>query len=329
MRRNVLLYTIFFSFFATVLYAQTGPADGAKAVVDRIVNASTSGGKSMPTIITDVETAAESAANAADRRALYAFLGSLNEQFGNYPDAARSYAIAAGISASAAAGMPYISAEQLVINAVRCALSAGDFVTAENYLASRVKDSDDPAIGAYVKLYSVWCKLSQAESATALEMPLALLRAYSTDPEMELVRPITLLSIWYIENDAKSAGTLVASYPQSPEAAIVLGNAAMLPAPFWYFLLRKGNPTIAQSETVAPISAQSPTVRLQTGLFRDEANAKKLVRDLDAKGFTGTIKPETRSNGVTYYVVTVAENSAGTMESQLKNAGFDCYPVKN
>jgi hypothetical protein len=146
---------------------------------------------------------------------------------------------------------------------------------------------------------------------------------------MELLRPAILLSLWYIEGDKKSADTLVALYPLSPEAAIVLGKAAMLPAPFWFFSPRKGVTALDAGETPASVSGKSSTVRLQTGLFRNEDNAKKLVSELAAKGFTATITQETRSSGVAYYVVSVAENVLGTMEAQLKNAGFDCYPIYN
>jgi hypothetical protein len=316
---------------AITLGAQTSTADGAKAVVDRAIIASASGEKSVPAIIADVERAAETASNAADRRALYAFLGSLREQFGSYADASRSYAIAAGISAAAVAEMPHVSSEQLVINAVRCALSFGDFVTAENYLASRVQDSSDPAISAYVKLYSVWSTLCQAESAGALDEPLARLRSYSMQTTMEPVRPAVLLSLWYIDSDGKSADRLLAEYPQSPEAAIVSGRAGLLPAPFWFFTPRRDSTASLSSrltEETADAASQTAdaTVRQQLGLFRNEDNAKQLVSDLAAKGFTATIKQETRSSGV-MYVVTVPENKSGTMGAQLKTAGFDCYPI--
>jgi hypothetical protein len=293
------------------LGAQTSTT--AKAVVDRAIVDSASGEKSVSAVIADVEKAAENASNAADRRALYAFLGSLREQSGNYADASRSYAIAAGISAVAAAEMPHLTAEQLVINAVRCALSAGDFVTAENYLASRVKDSSDPIISAYVKLYSVWSKLCQAESAATLDAPLSLLRSYSTQTTMEPVRPAVLLSLWYIAGDGKSADRLLVDYPQSPETAIVLGTAGLLPAPFWFFSPRSNNTAFTPGETAVGGASDVSNVRLQLGLFRNEANAKQLVADLAQKGFTASIKQETRSSG--------------TMGTQLKNAGFDCYPL--
>ncbi|MDR3284972.1 MAG: SPOR domain-containing protein [Treponema sp.] len=315
------------------LNAQQGQSatSGAKTVVDKAVSASDSG-QPLKTVIADVEKAAEAASSVDDRRALYAFLGSLQEQSGNYTNAAQSYAIAAGISANTPQGMPAVSAEQLFINAIRCALSAGDFVTAENYLASRVRSSTDPVISASVRLYSVWSQLCQAASDSALKEPLETLRGYSSSPVMESVRPAALLSLWYLDGDQKSADALLKDYPQSPEAAIVSGKAAMLPAPFWFFFPRKGEAVAAPKAEMPPeaaISGNSGTraARQQVGLFRGETNAKQLVSELAARGFKGDIQTETRSSGVTYYIVSVAENARGTVGPALRAAGYDCYPV--
>jgi hypothetical protein len=144
---------------------------------------------------------------------------------------------------------------------------------------------------------------------------------------MEPVRPAVLLSLWYIAGDGKSADRLLVDYPQSPETAIVLGTAGLLPAPFWFFSPRSDNTAFTPGETAVGGASDVSNVRQQLGLFRNEANAKQLVADLAAKGFTASIKQETRSSGTMYYIVTVPENASGTMETQLKNAGFDCYPI--
>ena len=77
----------------------------------------------------------------AEKRALYAFLGSLLESMALYDEAKNSYAAAAGIAAGDAAGMPKKSSEMLVIDAVRCALSAGDGDIALQFLNSAVRNS--------------------------------------------------------------------------------------------------------------------------------------------------------------------------------------------
>lgn len=77
----------------------------------------------------------------AEKKAAYAFLGTLQESMALYADAQKSYSIAAGITAGNAEGMPKKSSERLVIDAVRCALSAGDYETAKNWLNSAVRNS--------------------------------------------------------------------------------------------------------------------------------------------------------------------------------------------
>jgi cell division septation protein DedD len=250
-KRLALVTTAFFLMVTAAPVASAQGADrSAKAIVDRAVAESASGDKTIRSIIVEVEAAAR-VAEGADQRSLYAFLGTMNEQMGNYVDASQAYARAASISAGNATGMPRYTAEQLVINAVRCALSSGDYVTADNYLSSRVKSSQDPVILSWVKLYGVWSRLSQAETGAALAEPMALLKSYASESSMEGVRPAVLLSIWYIDSDRESAELLVSQYPDSPESAIVQGNAALLPAPFWYFSPRN---TLA-SVPVAPESA--------------------------------------------------------------------------
>ncbi|MBR6297259.1 MAG: SPOR domain-containing protein [Treponema sp.] len=69
-------------------------------------------------------------------------------------------------------------------------------------------------------------------------------------------------------------------------------------------------------------------VRHQLGLFRDQKNAEDLVKSAKAKGFKAYSYSEVRPSGTTYYIVVVDENAEGTMGKQLRNAGFDCYPVE-
>jgi hypothetical protein len=357
-----LLLIFFLSPF--LVTAQGTTVSRARAIVDRAVMDSASGEKTIRAILAEVELTAR-LAEGADKRALYAFLGSLNEQVGNYGEASLAFATAAGIGAGDAPGMPHYSAEQLVINAVRCALSSGDYVTADNYLASQVKNSRDPTILAYVKLYALWSRLSQAQTGRDLTEPMNLLRSYAKDPAMEAVRPAVLLSIWYIDGDQESARLLIAQYPQSPETAIVQGKVTLFPAPFWYFsprntLASPGEPEIRATDSrdvdtpiaitpitpaqipgrepavqqppplsmrpLAPVESISPGMYQQLGLFRIVANARRLVDEVAAKGFSPILRSTVR-NGETYYVVIVAENAGRTMGERLRAAGFECYPV--
>ena len=96
---------------------------------------------------------------ASEKRAAYVFLASLQEQMSLYGDAQKNYAAAAGISAGDADGMPKKTNEQLVLDAVRCALCCGEYSIADSYLNSAVRNSKDAEILSYVKLYAQWSSL--------------------------------------------------------------------------------------------------------------------------------------------------------------------------
>ena len=318
-----------------------------------------------------------------EKRALYAFFGSLQEQLARFDDARASYAAAAAISAGDADRMPKKSSEQLVLDAVRCALSSGDYTTAERYLNSAVRNSNDEAIQARIKLYALWAELCRANVSADLDESVAMLKAYMSFKSMASVKPAVLLTLWYLTGDASYAAVLKKEFPASLETGIVRGGVQLLPAPFWYFLPRKeaalpeiesvGAEKIASTEKDAGAAApqkteskknsgQSRSVqnvaagsessgasktgtgdeqgqsaaaaqgggsslrRLQLGLFREKANADRLVAALKDKGFTAAVTTETRASGTTYYIVAVDETD-GSIGDKLRTAGFEFYPL--
>ena len=123
----------------------------------------------------------------ADKRSAWAFLGSVQEQKGLYQDALNSYASAAAIAAGDAEGMPKKTSEQLVIDAVRCALSFGDYNSAQTYLNSPVRSSKNNQIIAYVKLYEQWCVLCRSTKISDTTESVAMLKTYST---LESMKPV-------------------------------------------------------------------------------------------------------------------------------------------
>ena len=174
-----------------------------------------------------------------EKRALYAFLGSVQESLALYTDAQNSYATAAGIAGGNAQGMPKKSSEQLVIDAIRCALSAGEYENAENYLNTAVRSSKSPEIQAKIKLYEQWASLCRAENASDLIEPAAMLKAYLELPSLESIQPSILLTLWYVTGEQDYAERLKKKYPSSAETGIVTGKVQIYPAPFWYFTPRK------------------------------------------------------------------------------------------
>lgn len=300
----------------------------------------------------------------AEKRSTLIFLASLQEQFSMYDEAQKSYVAAAGIASADAEGMPKRTNEQLVLDAVRCALCTGDSATADSYLNSAVRNSRNPEIIAYVKLYAQWSALCGAETTEDLNEPLEILKAYLNVSSMDSVKPVILLTLWFITGEDAYSKRIVTDYSKSVEAAIVNGDVQLLPVPFWFFVPKTGvaqqgtgtfssvattvsstttagaSSSSSSSTATATASAGSPDnsntsgtptqhnfTKWQLGLFRTESNATYLADELKKKGFAAYITTEKRASGTTYYIVLVNENADKDIADRLRSAGYDCYPV--
>ena len=283
----------------------------------------------------------------AEKRATYVFIATLEEQMALYDQAQKSYAQAASIAAGDAEGMPKKSNEEIVLDAIRCALSSGDYMTADSYLNSAVRNTRNQKIQAYIKLYTQWSALCRAEKVDEIQEPLVMLQAYLKLDSMECLRPAIYLTLWYLTGDKSYSQQLASKYPKSPEAAIVKGDVQLLPTPFWFFVPKSGEAeqgtgsyadtpsssgtsSSAANETSSSqgqSSASSKTTKWQLGLFKTQSNAKLLVDELKSKGFEAYTTSETRASGTTYHIVLVNEDKSGNMADKLRNAGYDCYAV--
>lgn len=274
----------------------------------------------------------------AEKRAGYAFLGNLQEMLGLYELAEKSYVAAAGISAADAENMPERSNEQLVLDAVRCALSGGNYSRADSYLNSAVRSSKNPKIQSYVKLYSVWSSLCRAENKEDLEEPVAMLKAYANVSSMKAVQPAILLTLWYITGDNSYSEDIKIRFPETTECAIVKGDSQILPSPFWYFVPKSGE-AVAETGTVkdAPKTPKELTVtetpekeksvgKLQLGLFSSSDNASNLADELKKKGFNAYFEKQTKASGNVYYTVYVNAKDENTADA-LRSSGYECYMV--
>lgn len=323
------------------LWSQT-----ASKVIQDAVEKSSQPDAKISSIIGQVEKAAATSRDS-DKRSLYTFLGSLTEQLGQYHEAATWYGMAAGIAAPPATGTPSLTTEQLVLAAVRCSLSCGDSQRADTYLES-LKDSTVAETVAYSRLYSLWSRLCRVDSTSQLVEPLSLLETYASLESMELVRPPLYLTLWYLTEQEQWSQRLQKEYPKSAEAALVAGEAQLLPSPFWFFLPQKesvawvGSPVTSgakasgtetssrgrTSATDAQEGGQSHVVvKQQVGFFRNRENAENLAQRLRDAGFKPNIAEEQRQSGTVYFVVTVPEDKDNTIGLKLKTAGFECYPV--
>ena len=190
----------------------------------------------------------------AEKRALLAYLGSLQELLCQYDEAEKSYVQAAGIAAGSVDGMPKKSSERLVLDAVRTALCAGDADSALSYLNSAVRNSKSEEIQAQIKLYEQWAKLSLADDLSKAEEPVALLKTYVNLSSMKSVKPSVLLTLWYTTGDKKYSEALVNEFSNSPEAGIVTGKVQILPTPFWFFLPKHNDANVLNESEIKPVS---------------------------------------------------------------------------
>ena len=165
-------------------------------------------------------------------------LAPLQEQLGLYQDAQTNYSIAANLSASirASSGESAAADETLLLGAVRCALSCGDTPSADYILSTAFSAPVSTETQAYKILYAVWSWLCKSEDGVVPAQPVAVLKQSVQQSSMKIVKPVMLLTLWYVTGDNTYAAQLEKEYPQSPECAVVKGNASFMPVPFWYFV---------------------------------------------------------------------------------------------
>ena len=329
MKKSTVL--IIFSIFCTSLFCQQKASD-AVFEAKKLASAQEA--------MTYLQKSAETNTTPSEKRSLYTFLGMFQEQFGLFEKAELAYVTAAGISAGNAENMPKKSNAQLVLDAVRCALNYGNYTSADRYLNSAVRNSKDPKIQSYIKLYAVWSSLCRADSKDQLEEPVALLTAYSKISSMKDVHPAVLMTLWFITGNSDWANEIKTLYPLSPECAIVKGDSQLMPSPFWYFVPKTGEAepetgTVKETPNIKEQAASSETKtheekneksKLQLGLFSSMANAKALAEELKEKGFEAYILSDKKPSGNTYYTVLVDEKDSTTAD-KLRSSGYECYLV--
>jgi murein DD-endopeptidase MepM/ murein hydrolase activator NlpD len=249
----------------------------AAQVIQDAVKASAEANASLSAIIQRVEKAA-STADASNQRSLYTFLGSLQEQLGEYSTAASWYAKAAEISAAPAPNTLALTAEELILAAARCSLSCGESQQAEGYLTFLGNPSNEETV-AYSRLYKLWSRLCRVQSAMELVEPVALLQSYATMDSMKWVRPSVYLTLWHLTEEAEWSSKLQKEYPKSAEAAVVTGKGQMLPTPFWFFIPKGG--AVQNTAEKSSLSSGSAEAEKKSYLNKLSEQEKEEQRELE------------------------------------------------
>lgn len=301
-------------------------------IVDSVIN------NDAHSSIEDAEKKVSLLSDLKDKFDLLVFIGGVQEALGLFEKACNSYTSAYEYAVQASQKDSFV----FLIKAARCALSYGENQRADTYLAKAARFSLDEEYTSKVKLYAMWSWMSKIENEKALYEPIVILSSYVDLKGMESVQSSILLTLWYITGEEEYRTKLLNLYPSSAETAVVKGNAQLMPSPFWFFLPQKAVLPDSETTTLKNTTDVEYSVNIQEekleeesidiqyyqlGFFRDKDNAQNLVKRLENARFIATIQEELRASGTTYYVVIVKENSSQTMGAELKNAGFESYPV--
>lgn len=279
MKKNIKLIILLQIFFCFASFAQ----NSAVAPISKALDYDT-----VEESISYLKKQIEKTESNCDKRILYAFTASLEEQASLYVDASKNYAKAAGLkvtqddinsfklqkNAKPAEKIVYNLLKKtssiLVLDAVRTALNAGEAETAKSYLNSSIRNSKDEKVQAKIKLYEVWASLCGAVKEEELNSIVYLLKAYANMPEMKSVRVSVLFTLWYINDDAEASKLLRNEYPKSPEAQIVIGHSQIMPTPFWFFVERKGSALVHAAGNDGKNSAEPKASNIEVAKVKTE-----------------------------------------------------------
>ena len=265
-----------------------------------------------------IATNVESINNIEEKKQALLFMANLQKQSGLFLDAYSTYSAIIQLEKNN-------PNSDIRIQAAACAMSAGELETAEAVLDSVI--SMNGADSADAKFLAVWCGVLKAPGVQALEKPVSLFKSFLKDDTMSGVKASVLFSLWWLTNETDWAMQLQTEYPASPETALINGKTRLLPASYFLFIPRKNNefaPAVQKLEKTD--DTKEKLTWQQVGFFKSETNAQNCVKKLKAAGFEGTIRTETRPSGTVYYAVLVRETD-GSVGQNLKNSGFECYPV--
>ncbi|MDR0503915.1 MAG: SPOR domain-containing protein [Treponema sp.] len=144
-----------------------------------------------------------------------------------------------------------------------------------------------------------------------------------------------LFMLWKLSDKEKAENwrkRLIAEFPDSPEGRLAAGAAAssiaIKPSPFWLLLgmldIQAGNRSSAAPVQPVPNAAQLPALKLQTGIFGNQANARAHMEKLKSAGFS----PVLEQRGEMWAVIVPAETDANRVSTDLRAAGFESFIVK-
>ncbi len=257
-----------------------------------------------------------------ERREVLSAFADYEERSGDFESAAAHYVQAAEVGGGIAA-----ESFNLYLDAARCFMYMNEAEKADSLIQKTLLNCFDSEVLFRARFYSACTRLSGGDTSGALEQ----IRSYLSIDGFAPYFPQMLFILWYAAGDSEAGNRLLASYPSSAEAAIVRGEASVLPRAFWYFMPDGKRPEDAAAENTGLAASRSASeasgIWQQTGFFRSRANAEAQAEELSKAGFRVFIRQENRSSGEVFFSVLIPEDESGTTAIRLKESGFESYLV--
>jgi tetratricopeptide (TPR) repeat protein len=185
--------------------------------------------------------------------------------------------------------------------------------------------------------------------------------ALADNPQFSQMKSEIYFMLWKITKGQTAEGwreKLLTEYPQSTEGRLAAESSSTFivrPSPFWFFAggldsLPLTAETFTAAKSSVPVTPQNPasqtiapqpvaqskvtvpvqpvpaagTVRLQTGLYSQQANADKQMENLKKAGFS----PSLEIRNEKWAVMVLAGADTNRTITELRAAGFESFPVR-
>jgi hypothetical protein len=225
--------------------------------------------------------------------------------------------------------------DRALLEGARCFAAIGELDAAGAAVQAVLGTSGDAALLREARYLAAQISAFRSGDVSALT-------ALAENPEYGEYRAALYYTRWKISGDDRYKARLLAEHPESPEARIAGnkgGAVSAAPLALWFLFPGRENVTLAppaaaevllipvNPPAAAPDHSGEAATVLQTGIFSREANARALAERLKGAGFQAD-STRRAIKGTDYWVVTVpAGNDLGRTIIQLKDAGFESFPV--
>ena len=278
-------------------------------------------GSSIKTEIQNIEReVSRQGASPVQRHAALVRLARLRQLSGDIEGAARNWLEAAG-------SIPGSVDDDALLACAYCLAAMGEWERAAVAL--------EPLVSKNIRAFFLDTGIKAIQSADTSSLENA-----ADNPAYSEIKHEILFLLWKISRNAPAEmwrRRLASEFPQTPEGRLAMKNeqTAMAPSPFWFFVSSFDSlPQLAESRELEPavrrIENREQTivtqnsVRVQTGVFSQEANAQAQAANLRRAGFS----PAIEQRGDRWAVTVPAGQDSSLTISDLKAAGFDSFLIR-